>query len=169
MPEAVKYILDANIFIEAKHKYYAFDLCPGFWSSLLHHNSMGNLESIDRVKGELLEGNDDLAIWSKKVPGLFASTNIGFVLTAYRNIIQWAQRQAHFTNDAKSEFARAADAWVIAYAKANNATVVTQEMPDPKSRKRIKIPDVCKYFSVQYTDTFDMLRKLEVAFNWKTS
>lgn len=169
MPEAVKYILDANIFIEAKHKYYAFDLCPGFWSSLLHHNSMGNLESIDHVKGELLEGKDDLAIWSKKVSGLFASTNIGFVLTAYRNIIQWAQKQTHFTNAAKSEFAGGADAWVIAYAKAHNATVVTHEVSDQKSRKRIKIPDVCKHFNVECTNPFKMLRELRVVFNWETS
>jgi len=128
MPNAVKYILDANIFIEAKRRYYAFDLCPGFWGSLLHHNSMGNLESIDRVKGELLEGKDDLAIWSKKVSDLFVSTNVGSVLTAYRDIIQWAQGQTHFTNAAKSEFARAADAWVIAYAKANNATVLVLDI-----------------------------------------
>jgi len=168
MPEAVKYILDANIFIEAKRRYYAFDLCPGFWSSLLRHNSMGNLESIDRVEDELLEG-DDLDVWKKQASGLFASTNIEFVLTAYRDIIQWAQRQERFSDAAKSEFAGGADAWVIAYAKANNATVVTHEMPDPKSRKRIKIPDVCKCFRVKYTNTFDMLRKLGIVFNWETS
>ncbi|MCK4629684.1 MAG: DUF4411 family protein [Sedimentisphaerales bacterium] len=167
MPEAVKYILDANIFIEAKRRYYAFDLCPGFWSSLLHHNSMGNLESIDRVEDELSEG-DDLDVWKKQASGLFASTNIEFVLTSYRDIIQWAQSQERFSDAAKSEFASGADAWVIAYAKANNATVVTHEMPDPKSRKRVKIPDVCKYFNVKYTNTFDMLRELGVAFNWGT-
>ena len=58
MPDTVKYILDANIFIEAKRRYYAFNLCPGFWDSLLHHNSTGNLESIDRVGKELSEGDD---------------------------------------------------------------------------------------------------------------
>ena len=167
MPEAVKYILDANIFIEAKRRYYAFDLCPGFWSSLLHHSSMGNLESIDRVESELLEG-DDLGVWKKQASGLFASTDSKIVLTAYRDIIQWAQRQTHFTNAAKSEFASAADAWVIAYAKANNATVVTHERSARKSTK-IKIPDVCEHFDIQCTDTFDMLRKLRVAFNWETS
>ena len=169
MPDAVKYILDANIFIEAKNRYYAFNLCPGFWDSLLHHNSMGNLESIDRVKKELLEGKDNLATWSKKAAGLFASTDSKLVTTAYRNIIQWVQSQERFFDAAKSKFADDPDAWVIAYAKANNVVVATEEKSAPKSRKVVKIPDVCKHFNVKCTDTFDMLHKLGIVFIWRTS
>lgn len=167
MADKEKYILDANVFIEAKRRYYAFNLCPGFWDSLLHHNSMGNLESIDYVKKELLEGKDDLATWSKKIPSLFASTDNKFVLTDYGAIIQWTQSQEHFRDAAKSEFASGVDAWVVAYAKANNATVVTQEVSAPKSRKDIKIPDVCNHFDIKYTNTFDMLQKLGISFYWK--
>ena len=32
------YLLDANVFMEAHRRYYAFDLCPGFWECLLHHH-----------------------------------------------------------------------------------------------------------------------------------
>jgi len=169
MSDVVKYILDANIFIEAKNRYYAFNLCPGFWDSLLHHNSVGNLESIDRVKKELLEGKDNLATWSKKSPDLFASTNSKFVVADYGDIIQWVQNQERFNDAAKSKFANDPDAWVIAYAKANNAIVVTQEVSAPKSRKDVKIPDVCNHFNVKCTDTFDMLQKLGIVFYWKTS
>ncbi len=28
----MRYLLDANVFIEAKNLYYAFDICPGFWT-----------------------------------------------------------------------------------------------------------------------------------------
>lgn len=28
------YLLDANVFIEAKNRYYGFDLAPGFWDWL---------------------------------------------------------------------------------------------------------------------------------------
>jgi hypothetical protein len=166
MSDVVKYILDANIFIEAKNRYYAFNLCPGFWDSLLHHNSVGNLESIDRVKKELLEGKDNLSTWSKKSPDLFASTNSKFVIADYGDIIQWVQSQERFNDAAKSEFSRGVDAWVIAYAKANNATVVTHEVSAPKSTK-VKIPDVCNHFNIRYTNTFDMLQKLGVVFYWK--
>lgn len=115
MSDAVKYVLDANVLIEAKRLYYAFDLCPGFWNSLLYHNSNGNLESIDRVGKDLAEG-DDL------------------------------------------------DAWIIAYAKANNATVVTHEVSAPKSTK-VKIPDVCDYFDIKHINTFEMLQRLGVVFH----
>jgi len=151
MPDAVKYILDANIFIEAQNRYYAFNLCPGFWDSLLHHNNMGNLESIDRVRKELLECKDNLATWSKKAAGLFSSTDSELVTTAYRDIIQWVQSQERFFDPAKSRFADDPDAWVIAYAKANNAIVVTQEASAPKSRKDVKIPDVCNHFNIEST------------------
>ncbi len=168
MPNSVKYILDANIFIEAKRRYYAFNLCPGFWDSLLHHNSVGNLESIDRVRKELSEG-DDLDAWKKKASGLFASTENKVVLSAYSDIIQWVQSQERFNDATKSVFASGVDAWVIAYAKANNAIVVTHEVAAPKSRKDVKIPDVCDHFNIKCKNTFDMLQKLGIVFIWKTS
>jgi len=42
------YIIDSDVFIAAKNQYYAFDLCPGFWDSLIHHYREGNAYSIDR-------------------------------------------------------------------------------------------------------------------------
>ena len=47
------YVLDANVFIEAAHRYYAFDLAPRFWESLEHHAANGRVRSIDRVRQEL--------------------------------------------------------------------------------------------------------------------
>mgnify|MGYP006298525777 CR=1 FL=1 len=29
------YLLDANVFIEAKNRYYGMDFCPAFWDWLL--------------------------------------------------------------------------------------------------------------------------------------
>ena len=28
------YLIDSNVFIEAKNRYYAFDIAPGFWESV---------------------------------------------------------------------------------------------------------------------------------------
>jgi len=41
----LQYILDANVFIEAYKRYYAFDLCPGFWRKprTIFVNSMSDL------------------------------------------------------------------------------------------------------------------------------
>lgn len=46
MPD--RYLLDANSFIEAKRRHYAFDICPGFWAALLAHHGGSRLASIDR-------------------------------------------------------------------------------------------------------------------------
>jgi hypothetical protein len=64
------YVLDANVFIEAKRRYYAFDIAPKFWDSLIQHADNGEIESIDKVKKELEKGKgkngeeDDLARWA---------------------------------------------------------------------------------------------------------
>ena len=49
----MEYVLDSNVFMEAARRYYAFDIAPPFWESLVHHAANGRLESIDRVKQEL--------------------------------------------------------------------------------------------------------------------
>jgi hypothetical protein len=51
------YLLDTNIFIEAHRRYYAMDLCPGFWDCLAHHCQKPRLLSVDRVRNEINEGD----------------------------------------------------------------------------------------------------------------
>ena len=51
------YIVDSDVFITAKNLYYAFDLCPGFWTSVVHHHREGRVFSIDRVRSELIAGH----------------------------------------------------------------------------------------------------------------
>lgn len=60
------YLLDANVFIEAARRYYAFDIAPPFWEALLEFAEKGKLISIDRVKNELLRGKDELSTWVKR-------------------------------------------------------------------------------------------------------
>lgn len=74
MTHKLKYLLDSDVFITAKNTYYAFDICPGFWESLLHHHSRGTAFSIDRVRSELLAGSrtEDLVKWVRQaVPNSF--------------------------------------------------------------------------------------------------
>jgi Domain of unknown function (DUF4411) len=44
----VGYLLDANVFIEAKKRWYGFDFCPGFWAWLDSENKQGKVFSIER-------------------------------------------------------------------------------------------------------------------------
>ncbi len=161
----MRYVLDSNVFIEAYRRYYAFDLVPQFWTSLIAQAKAGRLGSVDRVKAELDRGKDPLADWAKsQFAQWFADTSNSDVLDAYGGVMDWSHAQAQFTDGAKAEFARGenADAWVVAYARANGRVVTTQEQFDPNVRNRIPIPNVCRGFGVRYVDTFQMLRDLGV-------
>ncbi len=164
------YLLDSDVFIAAKNKYYAFDLCPGFWDSLLHYHQEGRIFSIDQVHSELLAGSktEDLIQWVRReVPeNFFWKTNTGKVMRIYKEIRDWIRQHPNYSEQAKEEFTGVADGWLVAFAHVHNATVVTQEEPAPNSRKSVKIPDICREFDVRRENTFQMLRSLEICFDW---
>ena len=163
MPEV--YVLDTNVFIQASRRYYAFDLAPKFWDSLVAHAANGRIQSIDRVKHELERGNDALADWVKGHFGhAFASTDDTDIFQSFSEIMTWVNGQRQFSDAAKSNFATIADGWLIAYAKVKSCVLVTHELLDPHIRRKIPIPNVCQTFNIQFVDTFEMLRTLGVRF-----
>ncbi len=167
------YVLDSDVFIAAKNSYYAFAICPGFWDSLIHHQGLGNVCSIDRVRGELLAGREteDLVQWVKnEVPSaFFMETGGQDIASAYGRVMMWVQRNGQYFDQAKAKFATEADGWLVAYAMVHGVTVITNEQPRPQSRNRILLPDVCTQFNVTYKDTFVMLRELAVRYEWRES
>ena len=88
------------------------------------------------------------------------------VARAYMDIMMWVQRHPRYFDHAKAKFATGADGWLVPYAQAHSATVVTNEQSAPESRKEIKLPDVCDQFRVQHDNMFAMLRALNVHFDW---
>lgn len=61
------YLLDTNIFIDAKNRYYRPKVCPGFWDWLIQANGTDNVYSIDRVYDELTEDSDhEVSVWAKQ-------------------------------------------------------------------------------------------------------
>jgi hypothetical protein len=154
------YVLDANVFIQAARRHYAFDLAPGFWEGLDHFASERRVCSIDRVDDELRDA--DLREWidGGGFRDGFASTNSTAMASTYGRIMGWVHSQTQFTDSAKEEFASGADGWLIAYAKLMKMTVVTHEILRPDVKRKVPIPNVCQAFSVIYIDTFAMLRAL---------
>ena len=112
------------------------------------------------VPGEPEAEPDALTQWvTQKAPrNFFKQTRDQRVVTVFRRIVHWAQTEGQFTPVAKAQFASAADGWLIAFAKVNKRTVVTQEAYAPGVKKAVKIPNVCVEFDVPCCDTFDMLR-----------
>lgn len=58
------YLLDTDVFIQAKNLHYGIDFCPAFWSWLDVGNRSGRVFSIARVKEELTAGTGELADWA---------------------------------------------------------------------------------------------------------
>jgi hypothetical protein len=69
----LKYLLDANTFIEAKNRYYNMTVCPAYWQWVLQKYAAHEVASIAMVGDELRLGNDELAQWAKDNPDLFTN------------------------------------------------------------------------------------------------
>lgn len=163
------YVLDANVFIGAYQSYYSFDIAPSFWSTLLEFADDSKICSIDKIQHEIINPNDEnpdqLHEWTtENFKGFFEKTDAQDVLQNYARIQRWTYTNTHFKDAAKEEFARNADAWLIAYSMAKGYTLVTHEAFNPDTKNRILIPVVCRHFGVDYVNTFEMLRELEVQF-----
>ncbi len=154
------YVLDSNVFIEAKNRYYGFDIAPGFWEWLECSYMTGKICSIKPVYDELTTGDDELADWVKLKPhkGIFTTIDGDQAIYDFVNqIATWAEDKK-YKYSAIQKFADCADPFLIAFAAAHGYTVVTNERPEPDSRRSVKIPDVCKAFDVKYCDTFTLFR-----------
>jgi len=161
------YILDANVFIQAKNISYPFDIFPVFWEWLDQEQVKGRVGSIRSICEELITGNDELADWAKarKDSGWF--TNIDDVQTqqCYAQIAEWSvDPLQNFKPSAYQEFLQVGDSWLVAKALATKSVVVTHETYDQKCRSRIKIPNVCKAFGIEYINIIELFRKTGAKF-----
>ena len=99
------YVVDSDVFITAKNLYYSFDICPGFWNSVVHHHRAGRVFSVDRARSELLAGHpeEDLVRWVKEsVPeGFFVPSDIAEVILAYTDVMMWVQRHPRYFDHAR--------------------------------------------------------------------
>ncbi len=161
-----RYLLDANAFIEARDRYYGFDICPGYWTALVQLHDANHVFSIDRIHAELMEQDDDIQEWiEQQAPDtFFKQTKDQAVVDSFQEMVNWVFNEPQFTPAARAEFASVADGWLVAYADVNDLVVVTQEEYAPEVKRKVPIPNVCEEFEVEYVNTFEMLRALNVKF-----
>lgn len=154
------YVLDANIFIQPYNTFYALDLAPGYWKKIGELISNEEICSVKPILKEILAGDDDLAGWVKgNILTGFRDSSDADTVRIYREIISWAMGPNEFKPSAKSGFAEVADPWLIAYAKSKGFEVVTMEVPNPKRKNKIQIPEVCSLFDVKYHNLYQFMRK----------
>jgi len=156
-----EYWLDANVFIESKNRYYAFDLVPGFWRLLEQKCVEGVIASSTLVYDELEKGADDLAEWAKNQKALFVEPDQA-VQSRFTDIANYVNSRYPATQ--ARQFLAGADPWLIAHAKTYGDVVVTREDRVPSHSSKAKIPNVCDYFGIGSIDLFEMLRRLRAQF-----
>jgi hypothetical protein len=150
------YLLDTNIFIEAKNLHYGFDFCPAFWEWLIASNAAQKVFSIEKVGDELAAGSDDLSIWAaQRGPGFFLKPDSA-ILQALGSVSNWVMGQ-RYEQVGQNIFFQSADYYLIAHALAHGHTVVTHEKA-ANSTKRIKIPNPCIGLNIKCVTPFEMLR-----------
>jgi predicted nucleic acid-binding protein len=157
-----RYLLDANVFIQAKNLHYGFDFCPAFWAWLAENNSAGRVASIEKVADELHAGEDELTTWAEACGNAFFLSADTSVLPALSEVSIWANQQS-YEPAAIATFLQVADYWLVAHAKAHGWTVVTHEVPSD-GRRKIKIPNVCIGLDIRCISPYEMLRRERARF-----
>jgi hypothetical protein len=152
----MSYLLDANVFIEAKNLHYGLDFCPAFWDWLIKSNASGKVFSIEKVGDEIDAGDDDLTLWAEKRGTSFFLKPDEAIMPTLRTVSTWVTGRL-YEPAAVSTFLQKADYYLVAHALAHNHTIVTHERPST-STKIIKIPDVCIGLDIKFMTTFAMLR-----------
>lgn len=151
------YLLDANVFIQAKNLHYGFDFCPAFWDWLEDANRRKIVFSIEKVQNELIAGKDDLSDWVETRGSNFFLPPDEKMLSAFSRVSQWVNSR-DYDPAAVNTFFQVADYYLIAYALAHEFTIVTHEVP-AHTRKKVKIPNVCIAPGIKHMTPYEMLRR----------
>ena len=150
------YLLDANVFIQAKNLHYGLDFCPAFWDWLIAGNAAKQVFSIEKVGDEILGGGDQLADWAADRGSDFFLKPDAKLLAALSAVSAWATSQ-NYEPAAVNTFLLVADYYLVGHALAHGHTVVTHEIAST-STKKIKIPDACIGLGIKHMTPYDMLR-----------
>ncbi|MCH8496472.1 MAG: DUF4411 family protein [Balneolales bacterium] len=163
------FVLDSNVFISSHQTNYPFDVVPGFWNQLEKLADKGQIVSIDKVRSELFLHTDELTLWveSSLPSDFFKSTQTNSVVKYYTKLTQWAtSSDNHYLQKAIDEFLEYenADAWLVAFCKANDYTLITQEVSNPWQKNRIPLPQACVELDVPYQNLITLFRDLNIRF-----
>lgn len=158
MSSGKKYCLDTNVFIEGWNKYYSIDLSPSYWDILDKLAQDGRVFAPIEVKREIKTIEDQLFDWVKKRPHLFREITpeiqeqLRYIMAKYGRLVDSTRQRS------------IADPWVIAFAAAEQAVVVTKEELSA-SNKRIKIPDVCQEMGIEWINDFEFAKQVGIRFD----
>lgn len=160
----MKYLLDANAYIQAKTLHYRIHVVPGFWDWLDQQFDAGQVGSIRSVYDELLASDDELSDWAKQRRDHFLAVDDETTQIIFAEIAEHVVSHPTYSEPFVSTFLDGADPLLVAKAKAIGAKVVTHETKVGMGSKKVKVPNICDEFGVECFNTFDLLDRLQAQF-----
>lgn len=158
------YLIDSDVLIDAKNRHYGFDIVPGFWRWLERAHDGGRVFTVEQVSQEVLAGKDELAAWMAARPASFSLKPGPDDQAALQTVAEWANA-AQYNPGVAAGFLGVGDYFLVSQASTRGFTVVTQEVPAPLSKTKLKIPDACAAVGVAWMSPFEMLRRERAQFN----
>ena len=150
------YVVDTSAFMDWQDRLYPEDVFPSLVVHIDALISSGRLMSVELVRDEVnAMGSVGLQAWAKARATIFApkATHLAGALT-----IEGAYPALKDPRSVHDE----ADAYVIAFAQMNGATVVTAETPAAtkrKPRRAMYVPDVCAALGMPCISNLGMMRR----------
>jgi len=153
----MKYLLDSNIFIESKNRHYAFNIASGFWEWLEYFAEEQTFLTIREVRDEIFKQDDELKNWISQFH-LSSFIEADFeIQTKMRIITNYVMNHNTYSPEEKNKFLSKADPWLIATAMTGDYVVVTHEAKAGSGSKKVKIPNICEEFNVEYTNIYKLM------------
>ncbi len=155
------YLIDSNILITAKNKYYQFVRVPEFWEWLNKLIDQGDIKIPIEILKELTDGKDELKDWiTKKRQTVLLDEPIVSV-----DAILEKGYEISMQSITDSEFETLSrDVFLIEYAyhDINNRVIVSNEISKPsKTGINSKIPDVCDRLRIKCIDIYGLIEILD--------
>ena len=147
------YCIDSSSLIEAWRRAYPRVAFLGVWRELEALADAGDLISSDEVFREIEEKDDELLVWARGHREMFLPLS---------GEIQAEARRIQDLHDGLVDIERGrseADPFVIATARTEGATVVTQERPSGNA-EHPNIPDVCRDEGIVCRNLLQMILEL---------
>lgn len=145
------FTLDTNILINLI-RIYPRDIFPAMWSNIEASVSLGESCICEAILREVYRGGDNLHNWAKGLKGFVCPVTDSELKTVAEIGVAhpgWVQGQEN-----------EADPFIIAHAKAEKSTIVTEETrkgPGTEDRNQ-KIPNVADEHQVETIKFFDYVR-----------
>lgn len=162
------YLIDTSTLITSARMHYEFLRVPEYWSWLVYMASKDNVKITKECYQEIMQGSEDdhLRKWVHENQAILRY-NLEADFSAVKEVVTKGYAQ-DLTETELGTIDN--DARLIAYAyQRTDITIVTNEVSkSTKTRANRRIPDVCKIFSINCCNQYQMNKDLDFKTNWKS-